>query len=291
MEERSGPLHGPEVEVGGKDDSKQILSFFWLKPPTSNSERSEIVNEDKLRELLQELQDGKKDVNDVLENLRSLPYEDLGFARVDHHRALRRGFPEVIFGEGKSAGQITEIMKAMITQGSNVLVTRIDAAKAKEVQKEIKTAVHDEVSRTLIVKEQEISQKGKGLVLVLAAGTSDIPVAEEAALTAEMVGSRVERLFDVGVAGLHRLLDHFHQMREASVLVVVAGMEGALPSVVGGLVSKPIIAVPTSVGYGVSFRGLAALMAMLNSCAPGVAVVNIDNGFGAGYLAALIDQG
>lgn len=248
------------------------------------------MNEEKLRELLQALIDGKKDVESVLKSLCSWPYEDLGFARVDHHRTLRRGFPEAIFGEGKSTEQIIKIMKAILAQGSNVLVTRIDAGKAREVQKEIKTAVYDDVSRTLTIRHQDIVEKGKGLVLVLAAGTSDIPVAEEAAITAEMGGSRVERMFDVGVAGLHRLLHHFHQMREASALVVVAGMEGALPSVVGGMVNKPIIAVPTSVGYGVSFQGLAALMGMLNTCAPGIAVVNIDNGFGAGYLAALIDQ-
>jgi NCAIR mutase (PurE)-related protein len=248
------------------------------------------VNEEKLREMLQALRDGTTTIDAVLERLRLMPYEDLGFARVDHHRALRRGFPEVIFGEGKSAGQIIEIIKAMLTQGANVLVTRVDADKAKTVQKEIKDAVYHDVARTLTVRQQKTSEEAQGLVIVLAAGTSDIGVAEEAAITAEMVGSRVERLFDVGVAGLHRLLDHYQQIREASVLVVVAGMEGALPSVVGGMVNKPIIAVPTSVGYGVSFNGLAALMAMLNSCAPGVAVVNIDNGFGAGYLAALINQ-
>ena len=249
------------------------------------------MNKDKLRELLQALQDGKKDMESVLQSLCSWPYEDLGFARVDHHRSLRRGFPEVIFGEGKSIGQIVEIMKAMLAQESDVLVTRVDEDKAKAVREKIKKAVYDQVSRTLRVRQGKAADEGKGLVFVLAAGTSDIPVAEEAAITAEMVGSRVERLFDVGVAGLHRLLGNFHQMRQASVLVVAAGMEGALPSVVGGMVSKPIIAVPTSVGYGVSFKGLAALMAMLNSCAPGVAVVNIDNGFGAGYLAALINQG
>jgi NCAIR mutase (PurE)-related protein len=196
------------------------------------------MNEDKLREMLQALQDGKTDVDAIVENLRSWPYEDIGFARVDHHRALRRGFPEVIFGEGKSTDQIIKIMEAMLNQGTNVLVTRVEAAKARDVQKKIETAVYDDISRTLIVRQHEVSQKGRGLVLVLAAGTSDI-------LTAEMIGSRVERLFDVGVAGLHRLLDHFHQMREASVLVVVAGMEGALPSVVGGMVEKPIVAVPT----------------------------------------------
>ena len=181
-------------------------------------------------------------------------------------------------------------MQAMLAQGSNILVTRVDTAKAKAVQKEIRTAVYHDTSRTLTVRQKQPINEGKGLVLVLAAGTSDIPVAEEAAITAEMIGSRVERIFDVGVAGLHRLLDHRQQMQEASVFVVAAGMEGALPSVVGGMVNRPVIAVPTSVGYGVSFEGLAALMAMLNSCAPGVAVVNIDNGFGAGYLAALINQ-
>ena len=248
------------------------------------------MNEERLREMLQALREGKTNVETVLGNLRYWPYEDLGFARVDHHRALRRGFPEVIFGEGKSADQIAQIMQAMLVQGSNILVTRVDADKAKAVQKEIKTAVYQDTSRTLTVRQSQPTDEGKGLVLVLAAGTSDIPVAEEAAITAEMIGSRVERIFDVGVAGLHRLLDHRQQMQEASVFVVAAGMEGALPSVVGGMVSKPIIAVPTSVGYGVSFEGLAALMAMLNSCAPGVAVVNIDNGFGAGYLAALINQ-
>ena len=248
------------------------------------------MNEEKLREILQALREGETDVETVLEGLRLWPYEDLGFARVDHHRAFRRGFPEVIFGEGKSADQIVQIMAALLAQGANVLVTRVDAEKAEAVQREIKTAVYHDISRTLTVRKHEPSREGRGLVLVLAAGTSDIPVAEEASVTAEMVGSQVERIFDVGVAGLHRLLDHRQQMLDASVLVVVAGMEGALPSVVGGMVSKPVIAVPTSVGYGVSFRGLAALMAMLNSCAPGVAVVNIDNGFGAGYLAALINQ-
>jgi NCAIR mutase (PurE)-related protein len=249
------------------------------------------LDEKKLREMLQALREGKTDIETVLGNLRFWPYEDLGFARVDHHRALRRGFPEVVFGEGKSAGQIAQIMQAMLAQGSNILVTRVDAAKAKAVQKEITTAVYHDTSRTLTVRQKQATDEGKGLVLVIAAGTSDIPVAEEAAITAEMIGSRVERIFDVGVAGLHRLLDHRQQMQEASVFVVAAGMEGALPSVVGGMVNRPVIAVPTSVGYGVSFEGLAALMAMLNSCAPGVAVVNIDNGFGAGYLAALINQG
>ena len=248
------------------------------------------MNEKKLRKLLKDLQDGKKDVEAVLKSLSSWPYEDLGFARIDHHRSLRRGFPEVIFGEGKSVDQIIKIMKAMLAQKTDVLVTRINEDKAKAVQKQIKKAVYDHLSRTLTVRQKKVPHKGKGLVLVLAAGTSDIPVAEEAAITAEMVGSKVERLFDVGVSGLHRLLHHFHKMREASVLVVVAGMEGALPSVVGGMVSKPIIAVPTSVGYGSSFSGVSALLTMLNSCASGVTVVNIDNGFSAAVTATLINR-
>jgi NCAIR mutase (PurE)-related protein len=181
-------------------------------------------------------------------------------------------------------------MEAMMARGANVLVTRVNAGKAAAVQKNIEQAVYHHTPRLLTVRQHEASKGDKGSIAVLAAGTSDIAVAEEAAITAEMVGSRVERIFDVGVAGLHRLLDNLAQIREASVLVVVAGMEGALPSVVGGMVNKPIIAVPTSIGYGASFEGLAALLAMLNSCAPGVAVVNIDNGFGAGYLAALINQ-
>jgi NCAIR mutase (PurE)-related protein len=259
--------------------------------PYALCKRRKPVNEETLRKMLQELRDGKTDVETVVNDLRTWPYEDLGFARVDHHRALRRGFPEVIFGEGKSAGQIAKIMEAMLARGANVLATRVDAGKAAAVQKEIKQAVYHDTPRVLTVRQHETSKGDKSPIVILAAGTSDIAVAEEAGITAEMVGSRVERIFDVGVAGLHRLLDNLAQMREASVLVVVAGMEGALPSVVGGMVNKPIIAVPTSVGYGASFEGVAALLAMLNSCAPGVAVVNIDNGFGAGYLAALINQG
>ena len=248
------------------------------------------MKEETLREILEAFRDGEMDLNGVLERLRTWPFEDLGFARVDHHRELRRGFPEVIFGEGKSASQIAGIMTAMLSREANVLVTRVDAAKAGAVQKEIKTAVYHELARALTVRQREVSKEGRGTVLVVAGGTSDIPVAEEAIITAEVMGNKVERLYDVGVAGLHRLLDHLQLLREASVFVVVAGLEGALPSVVGGLVDKPIIAVPTSIGYGASFKGLAALLAMLNSCAPGVAVVNIDNGFGAGYLAGLINQ-
>jgi NCAIR mutase (PurE)-related protein len=249
-----------------------------------------VVNEETLKDILQAFRDGKLDLAATVERLRTLPFEDLGFARVDHHRALRRGFPEVIFGEGKSPEQIASVMRALLSQGAPVLVTRVDAAKAGAVRKEVPAAVYHELARALTVRPQEVSKRGRGTIMVVAAGTSDIPVAEEAVVTAEMMGSQVERLYDVGVAGLHRLLDYLQELRQAHVFVVVAGLEGALPSVIGGLVDRPIVAVPTSVGYGASFNGLAALLAMLNSCAPGVAVVNIDNGFGAGYLASLINQ-
>jgi NCAIR mutase (PurE)-related protein len=248
------------------------------------------VNEETLKDILQAFRDGRLDLAATVERLRTLPFEDLGFARVDHHRALRRGFPEVIFGEGKSSEQITSIMRALLSKEAPVLVTRVDAVKAGAVRKEIPAAAYHELARALTVCPQEIPKRGRGTIMVVAAGTSDIPVAEEAVITAEMMGSQVARLYDVGVAGLHRLLDYLQKLRQAHVFVVVAGLEGALPSVIGGLVDRPIVAVPTSVGYGASFNGLAALLAMLNSCAPGVAVVNIDNGFGAGYLASLINQ-
>ena len=257
--------------------------------PTDSWENTP-VNEEMLEGILKEFQEGKLDLVATMERLRTLPFEDLGFAKLDHHRTLRRGFPEVIFGEGKSVDQITGIMRALLAQEAQVLVTRVEAAKAAAVRQEIPAAVYHELARTLTVRPQEIARKGRGTIMVVAAGTSDIPVAEEAVITADMMGNAVERLYDVGVAGLHRLLEHLPQLRRSSVFVVVAGLEGALPSVVGGLVDRPIIAVPTSIGYGASFHGLAALLAMLNSCAPGVAVVNIDNGFGAGYLASLINQ-
>jgi NCAIR mutase (PurE)-related protein len=248
------------------------------------------VNEETLKGILQAFREGRLDLPGTVERLRTLPFEDLGFARVDHHRVLRRGFPEVIFGEGKSPEQIVSVMRALLSKEAPVLVTRVDAAKAGAVRKEIPAAAYHELARALTVRPLEIPKRGRGTIMVVAAGTSDIPVAEEAVITAEMMGSQVERLYDVGVAGLHRLLDYLQDLRQAHVFVVVAGLEGALPSVIGGLVDRPIVAVPTSVGYGASFNGLAALLSMLNSCAPGVAVVNIDNGFGAGYLAALINQ-
>jgi len=211
-------------------------------------------------------------------------------ARVDHHRGIRQGVPEVIFGEGKTADQIVAIARSMRRAGSGVLITRLDGAKLRAVRRKLRGAVSHEQARCLVVRDGEPKILGKGTVLVVTAGTSDIPVAEEAAVTSEFLGNRVERLFDVGVAGIHRLLVKQEKLRAARVLVVVAGMEGALASVVGGLTDKPVIAVPTSVGYGASFGGVAALLGMLNSCAPTVAVVNIDNGFGAGVLSSVINR-
>jgi NCAIR mutase (PurE)-related protein len=225
--------------------------------------------------LLEDVKAGRLAPRDAAHRLATLPFEDLGFARLDHHRALRKGFPEVVFGGGKTPEQIAIIVEAIASRGQNSLVTRASREAAAAVVARVPCAVYHETAL-------------KGGVAVVCAGTSDIPVAEEAAITAEFHGAVVERIRDVGVAGLHRLLDRAQAIRQADVVIVVAGMEGALPSVVGGLVEAPVIAVPTSVGYGAAFQGLAALLAMLNSCAPGVAVVNIDNGFGAGYLAATI---
>jgi NCAIR mutase (PurE)-related protein len=221
------------------------------------------------------------------ERLTTLPYEDIGFAKVDHHRALRRGFAEVVYGPGKSVEQIVAIVDRLVAHGNNVLVTRTTREVHERVAERHAAARFHEAARclTLAVRPAEALA---GRVAVVCAGTSDVPVAEEAAVTSEFLGATVDRVFDVGVAGLHRLLDQAERLRQAAVVVVAAGMEGALPSVVGGLVAAPVIAVPTSIGYGASFGGLAALLAMLNSCASGVAVVNIDNGFGAGYLASLI---
>ncbi len=240
--------------------------------------------------LLEEVRQRKVSVEEALTRLRHLPFEDLGFAKVDHHRALRQGFPEVIMGEGKSAAEIAAIARALGRRRSDVLITRLSPAKMARLRKQIRGLTYHAGARAATRLERPPRRTGRGTVLVISAGTSDIPVAEEAAVTAETMGNRVERLYDVGVAGLHRLLEYREKLFSASVLIVVAGMEGALPSVVGGLVDKPVIAVPTSVGYGASFNGLAALLGMLNSCAAGVTVVNIDNGFGAGFAAALINR-
>jgi pyridinium-3,5-biscarboxylic acid mononucleotide synthase len=237
--------------------------------------------------LLRQVAKAEVSPEEAAARLSLLPYEDLGFAKVDHHRALRRGFAEVVYGPGKSVEQILAIVDRLVERGHNVLVTRTTREVHGRVAERHAAAHFHESARCLTVTVRE-PEALSGRVAVVCAGTSDVPVAEEAAVTSEFLGATVDRVFDVGVAGLHRLLDQAGRLRQASVVVVAAGMEGALPSVVGGLVAVPVIAVPTSIGYGASFGGLAALLAMLNSCASGVAVVNIDNGFGAGYLASLI---
>jgi NCAIR mutase (PurE)-related protein len=221
--------------------------------------------------------------------LRAQPYEDLGFARVDHHRSVRQGFPEVILGLGKTPSQIAAIASEIVARGSTLLVTRASAAAYEAVRGKVPSASYQADAGLITLRQQDITQ-GKGTIIVAAAGTSDLPVAEEAACTAELMGNEVTRLYDVGVAGLHRLLGERERLNAARVIIVVAGMEGALPSVVAGLVSAPVIAVPTSIGYGASFGGIAALLGMLNSCASGVSVVNIDNGFGAASIASLINH-
>jgi NCAIR mutase (PurE)-related protein len=248
------------------------------------------MNIRKLEDLLKRVKLGKTSIEEAMAQLKSLPYEDLGYARIDHHRSLRKGFPEVIWGEGKTSGQILSIMKQLKRKGQNILITRLEERKAKAVQKVFPKSQYHPQSKVLTYLTHPVKSEGKGTILVITAGTTDIPVAEEAAVTAQFMGNRVETLYDVGVAGIHRLLSERERLELACVLIVVAGMEGALPSVVGGLVDRPVIAVPTSVGYGTSFGGITALLAMLNSCASGVAVVNIDNGFGAGYMASLINR-
>jgi NCAIR mutase (PurE)-related protein len=240
--------------------------------------------------LLDKVRRGELEVARAVTQLRHLPFEDLGFAKLDHHRALRQGFPEVVMGEGKQAEEIAVIVKAMRKRKANILVTRLSPEKMALLRKLGAPLTYHAAARGATWTSGKIAVRGKGAVLVVSAGTSDIPVAEEAALTATMMGNRVEKLFDVGVAGIHRVLDNRHRLDAAAVVIVVAGMEGALPSVVAGLIDKPVIAVPTSVGYGASFHGLAALLGMLNSCAAGVTVVNIDNGFGAGFAASLINR-
>lgn len=245
----------------------------------------------KLERVLTELKRGRLSIRDAMELMRGLPFEDLGFAKVDTHRSVRKGFPEVVYCPGKSDAQIAHIVQRLAVDSNVVLATRASPATFRKVRAALKgkKVSYDEAARLITVGEPPKRRIGR--VLVVTAGTSDFPVAEEAALTAEAMGARVERLTDVGVAGVHRLLEHRQDLSKARAIVVVAGMEGALPSVVSGLVDRPVIAVPTSVGYGASFDGLAALLAMMNACSPGVAVVNIDNGFGAGYLAARINAG
>jgi len=244
-----------------------------------------------LKNLLDQVAKGQVAPGEAAERLAGLPYERLGFACLDHQRTLRCGFPEVVFGQNKTAEQIVKLAASLHAAGSHALVTRVDPAKAEAVLRDLPEMTHRPEARALIWPAGPIEPVGRGKVVVISAGTSDIPVAEEAKITAELMGSRVETLYDVGVAGLHRLLSASQEIKDAVVFVVVAGMEGALPSVVGGLWGKPVVAVPTSIGYGAAFGGLAALLGMLTSCAPGVAVVNIDNGFGAGFLAGLINRG
>jgi pyridinium-3,5-biscarboxylic acid mononucleotide synthase len=247
------------------------------------------MNQEQVRALLEAVRAGAVDVEAALERMRHLPFEDLGFAKIDHHRALRQGMPEVIFAQGKTPEQVAEIASRLLEQAPNILITRADAPTAERLRRTVPEAEYFPLSGALRVwRDRAI--RGKGRIAVVSAGTSDIPVAEEAQVTAEAMGNEVETIFDIGVAGIHRLMNNRERLTQARVVVVCAGMEGALPSVVGGLVSCPVIAVPTSVGYGASFHGLAALLGMLNSCASNVTVVNIDNGFGAGYVASIINQ-
>ncbi len=247
------------------------------------------MDQNQLRSLLEQVRHGAVDVDAALDRLRHLPFEDLGFAKIDHHRALRHGMPEVIFGKGKTPEQIEQIAAHLLARASNVLVTRAPAEAVERIKASAPDAEYFPLSGAIRVWRDRTIH-GKGTLAVVCAGTSDIPVAEEAQVTAEVMGNTVEVIHDVGVAGIHRLMNNRERLTQARVIVVCAGMEGALPSAVGGLVSCPVIAVPTSVGYGASFQGLAALLGMLNSCASNVTVVNIDNGFGAGYVASLINR-
>jgi NCAIR mutase (PurE)-related protein len=247
------------------------------------------VNAESIRKLFEQVRNGSVTPDDAVARLRHMPFEDLGFAKVDHHRALRAGMPEVILGQGKTPAQVAGIFVRLAKHGGNVLATRADAKQFAAVKKKIRGAEYRELARAIVL-HRDPTKYGKGIIAVVSAGTSDIPVAEEAVVTAELMGNQVEHFYDVGVAGIHRLLANREALTKARVVIVCAGMEGALPSVVGGLVGVPVIAVPTSVGYGASFEGLAALLGMLNSCASNVSVVNIDNGFGAGYVASLINR-
>ena len=239
--------------------------------------------------LLEDYRAGKVSQGKILQAFQAAPTANLGFAQVDTHRALRQGFPEVIYGAGKTPEQVVKIAMKLLEREARVLVTRVDEGHARAMRRKFKLAVHHKLARCITVEREPLAKR-PGLVAVICAGTSDLPVAEEAAVTAEVMGNRVERIQDAGVAGLHRILSRLETIQSANVLVVVAGMEGALPSVVAGLVSRPVIAVPTSVGYGANFGGVAALLGMLNSCGSGVTVVNIDNGFGAGYAASQINR-
>ncbi len=248
------------------------------------------MTERRIREILERVAAGRMKPVAAFGALRDLPFEDLGFAKLDRHRNLRRGIPEAVFGEGKTAAQIAAIGKRVAAAGTNLIVTRLAPAKAREVKRRLPELRYHPEAQLGTIRRERVAQRGHGAIAVITAGTSDIPVAEEAAICAELFGNRVVRIYDVGVAGLHRLTAHLEAIRTSSVMVVVAGMEGALPSVVAGLIDKPVVAVPTSVGYGTAMGGIAALLGMLNSCSSGVTVVNIDNGFGAALAATLINR-
>lgn len=247
------------------------------------------MNQEQIRNLFEKVRTGELSPDSATEKLKHLPFEDIDFAKVDHHRALRHGMPEVIFGQGKTPAQIAAIAERLASHGQNVLATRVDEASARAIQEKLPEAVYHPLSRLLILK-REVPMLGKGKILVMCAGTADLPVAEEARLVAELMGNEVTAISDVGVAGIHRLLAQREHLWAARVIICCAGMEAALPSAVGGLVSCPVIGVPTSVGYGAHFNGLASLLSMLNSCASNVTTVNIDNGFGAAYVATLINR-
>jgi len=248
------------------------------------------MDQKQLADLLAAVQSGACPIEEALDRLRGMPFEDLGYAKIDHHRALRNGFPEAILGEGKSPEQVVAIAERMVAAGGSVLVTRLGPEAAARLCAAVPGFEYHPTPRLALRHAQAVERRGRGTVLVVSAGTADLPVAEEAAIAVELMGNAVERLYDVGVAGIHRLLEHRERLWQAAVLIVVAGMEGALPSVVGGLVDRPVIAVPTSVGYGTSLGGLAALLGMLNTCAAGVVVVNIDNGFGAAAAASRMNR-
>jgi pyridinium-3,5-biscarboxylic acid mononucleotide synthase len=247
------------------------------------------VKAEQIKKLFQDVKRGKLSPDEAVQQLKHLPFEDLGYAKVDHHRTVRAGMPEVIFGQGKTASHVAGIFERVASKGTNVLATRATVEQFDEVRVRIPKAEYHALGRCITLR-QDRKKYGKGRIVIVSAGTSDIPVAEEAVITAEIMGNEVDHVYDVGVAGIHRLLANRETINQARVVIVCAGMEGALPSVVGGLVGVPVIAVPTSIGYGASFQGLAALLGMLNSCASNVSVVNIDNGFGAGYVASMINR-
>lgn len=247
------------------------------------------MNGEQLRKMLEDVKNGEVTIEEAVTELKKLPFEDIGFAKVDHHRNIRNGYPEVIYCQGKTLDQIKAIVKKLMDRDNNIMATRAGSEVYQAIKEVTEDAEYFEAARIVVVRKREILRSQK-VIAVVSAGTSDIPVAEEAAITAETMGNKVDRIYDVGVAGIHRLLANTDALLKANVLIVVAGMEGALASVVGGMVDKPVIAVPTSVGYGANFGGLAPLLTMLNSCASGIGVVNIDNGFGAGYLASMINK-